>query len=68
MTPAALKSWRTRLGLTQTAAAQALGVPYGTYKAWEGEDMRRQVRPAHSGLVALACAAVARGIKPIKSE
>ena len=68
MTPAALKSWRSRLKLTQEGAAEALGVPFHTYRAWEGEDKRRQVRPGHSGLVALACAAVSKGLRPVRSE
>lgn len=64
MTPDTLKRWRARLNLTQEGASEALGVPVGTYKGWEGEDPRRQVR--HSKLVALACAAVLKGLKPVK--
>ena len=36
MTPASFKAWRLRLGLTQVAAADALGVAIQTVKAWEG--------------------------------
>lgn len=66
MTPEQLKRWRARLSLTQEGASEALGVPYDTYRAWEGEDPRRQVRPTHSALVALACAAVIKGLKPFR--
>lgn len=35
MTPEELKQWRESLGLSQRAAAIALGVTLPTYQAWE---------------------------------
>ena len=35
MTPAEIKQWRASLGLSQRAAADALGVTLPTYQAWE---------------------------------
>ena len=61
MTPAALKTWRASLGLTQAGAAAALGVPRRSYEGWEvGKPC---ILP---GLLALACAAVSRRVKPLK--
>ena len=56
MTPEALKSWRKRLGLSQIAAAQALGCGRSSLQAWENgtNDI-----PKYIGL---ACAALALGI------
>lgn len=53
MTAAELKSWRLRLGLSQRAAAEALGVSLRMYQYYEAGQM------AIPKTVALACAAVA---------
>lgn len=53
MTAAILKSWRLRLGLSQKAAAEALGVSLRMLQYYESGDM-----PIPK-TVALACAAVA---------
>ena len=34
MTPATLREWQSRLGLSQPAAASALGVSVRTYHGW----------------------------------
>ena len=55
MTPSDLKSWRAALGLTQGAAAAALGVSRRTYEGWEaGRTPTEQ-----PSLLELACRAVA---------
>ena len=40
MTPAALKSWRTRMGLSQHAAADMLGVSHSWYRQMEAGQRR----------------------------
>lgn len=65
MSPAAIKSWRARLGLSQQAAAEALGVSlrmYAYYEKGRREDGRTVEIPR---TVALAAAAVAFGLPPI---
>lgn len=62
MTPETLKSWRARLGFTQASAAEALGVPVGTYRDWE-QGRWAETLPRY---LALACAALARKIKPLE--
>ena len=65
MTPEALKAWSKRLGLTQQAAANALGVSlrmYAYYEKGHREDGRTVEIPR---TVALAAAAVAFGLPPI---
>lgn len=57
MTPDAFLAWRQRLGLTQTAAAKALGLSRSALINYE-----HGVRPVPKP-VALACAAVALGIR-----
>ncbi|MDN5938990.1 MAG: helix-turn-helix domain-containing protein, partial [Salinisphaera sp.] len=58
MTAADLKSWRSRLGLSQRAAAEALGVSARMSQYYEAGEM---VIP---NTVALACAAVGGGPPP----
>lgn len=53
MTASDLKTWRHRLGLSQKAAAEAIGVSLRMYQYYESGEM---VIPK---TVALACAAVA---------
>ena len=57
MTPSDIIAWRKHLGLSQTAAAQALGMSTaGLRKLEKGESkIRKPVR--------LACAAIALGIE-----
>lgn len=64
MAPTDLQSWRWRLGLTKTDAAEALGVSYSMYRYYEAgkrEDGRAVEIPR---TVALACAAIAFGLPP----
>ena len=45
MTPAQLKAWRTRLGITQRAAAAKLGIGFSTLQGYEkGERSGEPVR------------------------
>lgn len=37
-TPEALREWRIALGLTQTAAAEMLGLPRRSYCRWENGE------------------------------
>ena len=68
MTPEALKAWRSRLAdpadrrrkLSQSGAAQLLRVSLRTYQDWEAG------RTAIPGPVALACAAIERGLPPVE--
>lgn len=70
MTPASLREWRERLGLTKTEAAARLGLSLNGYAAYErGHIARKQGQlqmvarpiPKH---VALACKALALGLSP----
>ena len=54
MTPADLRAWQAHMGLTQLAAAQALGVSLATYKRWLVGEVPRTTE--------LACAALAAGL------
>lgn len=68
MTPEALKAWRSRLAdpagrrrrLSQSGAARLLRVSLRTYQEWEAG------RTAIPGPVALACAAIERGLPPVE--
>lgn len=60
MTPRALWEWRSRLGLNKTEAAEALGLSRNGYTSYE--EGRTRI-PLH---IALACAAIAYGLPPIK--
>jgi len=66
MTPEQFKSWRDEMGFTQAEAAEALGVSKGTVRNYEigarREDGRAVVIPK---TVALACAAVSAGLRPV---
>ena len=57
MTGSQLKSWRLRLGMNLTQAADALGVSLDTYA-------RMEKRPQQTKLTALACAAISHGLPP----
>ena len=58
MTPADLQAWQLHMGLAQRAAADALGVTHATYSAMVLGKTRIDMRTA------LACAALAAGLKP----
>lgn len=58
MTPNDLRAWQAHMGMSQRAAAEALGITHATYSAMvlgkSGIDLR----------TALACAALAAGLRP----
>lgn len=57
MTASDFSEWRERLGLSRSQAAEALGIGVNQPKRYEeGQKIPRYI--------ALACAAVARGIQP----
>ena len=62
------KQWRVRMGLTQRAAAAALGLTLATWQAIEkgapryGRDRDNDLRTR------LACAAIEAGIAPIDND
>lgn len=65
MTPADLVAWQTQLGLTPPKAAAALGVSYATYRDWLAGKSRNTGKPIVISLsVALACSALAAGLRP----
>lgn len=57
MTPQQLKSWRKRLGLSQKAASEAIGVSHRQLWAYEAGEADIPLT------VELACAAVALGLR-----
>jgi transcriptional regulator with XRE-family HTH domain len=60
MTPASLTAWMARLRLNKSEAASALGIARSTLDRYlSGET-------AIPPVVALACAAIAHGVPPIK--
>lgn len=61
MTPSDLTAWRKRLGLSKVGAAEALGCDRGSVSAWEAGSYPI---PRY---IALACAAIALGIKDYPS-
>lgn len=65
MTPAELFTWRADLGLTQQAAASALGVTLTTYQQMERGASYATGKPmAIDRRTALACASIRAGIAP----
>lgn len=60
MTATSLRAWRKRLGLSQRAAAETLGISLRQYS-----DYERAVAEIPQ-TVALACAAVAYGLPPMR--
>ncbi len=65
MTPEQFKDWRTRLGLSQSAAAEALGISRQSVENYERGRRREDERPVVIPTpVALACAAVWHRLEP----
>lgn len=63
MTPDDLKAWRTHMGLSQRAAAAALGVNLTTYQRKERGAYFDTGAPVEiDRTTALACAALAHGL------
>lgn len=60
MSPSSLIEWRTRLGLNKSEAALRLGLSRRAYGAYEAGESRIPL------YVALACAAVAYGLPPMR--
>lgn len=61
-----LKDWRSRLALSQRAAAQALGVTLQTYQDLERGITLATGKPRElDKRTRLACAALEQGIEPI---
>lgn len=62
-----IASWRARMGLSQRAAAELLGVSLTTYQDAERGINRRTGKPARvSRIWRLACAAREAGIPPVE--
>lgn len=57
MAPADLRAWQAHMGLTQRAAADALGVTQAAYSRWVTGVTSIDVRTG------LACAALAKNLK-----
>lgn len=59
MTHDDLQAWQARMGLSQRAAAEKLGVALSTYQAWaRGHDVRTGRAVTIDRRTALACAAI----------
>ncbi|RPE74668.1 helix-turn-helix transcriptional regulator [Vulcaniibacterium tengchongense] len=59
--------WRARMGLSQRAAAEALGMALSSYQDQERGINRQTGQPIRTPLtLLLACAAIERGIAPVE--
>jgi len=66
MKPSDLRAWQGRMGITGLAASELLGVSYAAYKDWRRGISRTTGKPIEAGrAVALACAALEAGLRPI---
>ena len=66
MTPSDMRAWQERMGITGLAASELLGVSYAAYKDWRRGISRTTGKPIEAGrAVALACAALEAGLRPI---
>jgi transcriptional regulator with XRE-family HTH domain len=66
MTPEDFKAWRKSLNLTQTEAAEALGISRGSVELYELGKRRDDGRPVEiPKSIALACAAVRHKLPPV---
>jgi transcriptional regulator with XRE-family HTH domain len=64
MTPDEFKSWREQMGLSQIAAAEALGLSKGSVENYERGTRREDSRPVEiPRTVALACSALFHRLK-----
>jgi Predicted transcriptional regulators len=64
MTPEQFKTWRERMGLSQIAAAEALGLSRGSINLYERGSRREDGRPVVvPKTVELACAALTMGVR-----
>lgn len=64
MTPTDLRAWQAHMGYTYDTAAAALGVSRAAYADWIAGRSRTTGKPIKiSRLVALACAALAAGLR-----
>ena len=69
MTPADLRAWQARMGISAREAARRLGVAAGTYQDWVTGKSRTSGKPvAPSRTVALACAALEAGLQPVGNQ
>lgn len=65
MTPDDFKAWRATMGLSQQAAADALGISKGSVELYEAGKRRDDGRPVIiPRTVALACAALYHKLGP----
>jgi len=62
MTPDDLRAWQAHMGYNYAQACEALGVSSSTYANMLGGKAKLDLRTA------LACAAIAAGLKPWKSN
>lgn len=66
MTPDAFRTWRASLGHSQIAAARALGLSPSSIELYERGSRKDDGRPVIiPRTVALACAALSAGLKPV---
>lgn len=64
--PTLISQWRARLGLSQRAAAAALGMRLTAYQSHERGISYNTGKPIRtSRMMLLACAAIEAGVKPI---
>lgn len=65
MTSADLRAWQAHMNFTFASAAEALGVSKATYTDWVAGISRTTKNPIKiDQRTALACAALAAGVKP----
>lgn len=65
MLPAQIATWRADLGMTQRAAAEALGITLATYQRLErGQEWDGSKTVSIDRRTALACAAIRYGLTP----
>lgn len=63
----ALGRWRARMGLSQRAAAEALGLALTSYQDQERGTSRATGEPIRTPKsLLLACAALERGVEPVE--
>lgn len=69
MTPADLRSWQERMGISGREAARRLGVAVGTYQDWITGSSRTTKKPIKlPPLLGLACAALEAGLQPVGDQ